>query len=188
MQQLSCLCRCLSAASNRDREGVHTLLIQAADHAVAVEALSGTECFSAAASSVQLPIHAALESWHRGGVRTLLVQAADHVVAVVGEEALVVQRVAQQLSDRAAGHRLGVAVLVHHVPEEQLLLQPAAVGLKVGSGHHAVLGPAQSGVSARVRRASRRGQWATHTSRIFDWSRVRMEKPEDSLLLQATMQ
>lgn len=31
-------------------------------------------------------------------------------------------------------------------------------------------------------------QEVAYTSRTLDWSRVRMEKPEDSLLLEATMQ
>ena len=70
---------------------------------------------------------------------TLAIQPAHHVVAVVGEEALVVQGVAEHLSHGCAAHGLLMTVLVHHMPKLQQLLQPAAIGLEVGGGDDAVL-------------------------------------------------
>lgn len=77
-------------------------------------------------------------------MRTFLVQAAHEVVSIVGEEALVVQRVADQLRHGCHAHGLAVAVLVHDVLELQRLLQLLAIRLEVGGGDHALVRPAET--------------------------------------------
>mmetsp|Transcript_46629 Transcript_46629/g.118977 ORF Transcript_46629/g.118977 Transcript_46629/m.118977 type:complete len:301 (+) Transcript_46629:71-973(+) len=72
------------------------------------------------------------------GALPLVVHAADEVEGVVGEEPLVVQRVAQQLRHSGAAHGLVVAVLVHHLPRGEQLLQRLEVGLEARGGNHAL--------------------------------------------------
>lgn len=61
---------------------------------------------------------------------TFRVQPNTEVPGEVGEEALVVQVVAQQLRKRAGTHGLAVDVLVHHIPHLQHLLQRPDVCLE----------------------------------------------------------
>lgn len=101
------------------------------------------------------------------GGGTLVVHAADEVEGVVGEEPLVVQRVAQQLRHSGAAHGLVVAVLVHHLPRGEQLLQRLEVGLEARGGNHAL------GVAANAGEGRKRGKGGSATSRHTLCSRRR---------------
>ena len=64
------------------------------------------------------------------GFCTFRVQTHTQIPGEVGEEALVVQVVAQQLCEGTGAHGLPMNVLIHHIPGLQHLLQSPDVRLE----------------------------------------------------------